>query len=97
MSRQCTGSDIYLTLIRNESYEVLPNVGDMTRGSILEYTEVVRGHYPKASKKEKGRILDEFVQVIGYHRKAAIRLLPTDGSQRQGKQRGCRRRYGPEV
>ena len=69
----------------------------MTRGSILEYTEAVRWRYLKARKKEKGRILDEFIQVTGYHRKAAIRLLNRDGSQRQGKRRGRRRRYGHEV
>ena len=69
----------------------------MTRGSIVEYTEAVRWRYLKARKKEKGRILDEFVLVTGYHRKAAIRLLHRDGLQRQRKRRGCRRRYGQEV
>lgn len=69
----------------------------MTRGSVLEYTEAVRWRYLRVRKKEKGRILDEFIQVTGYHRKAAIRLLHRDGSQRQGKRRGRRRRYGDEV
>jgi len=69
----------------------------MTRGSILEYTEAVRWRYLKARKKEKGRILDEFIQVTDYHRKAAIRLLQRDGSQRRGKRRGRRRRYEGEV
>ena len=69
----------------------------MTRGSILEYTEAVRGRYLGALKKEKGKILDEFTRVTGYHRKAAIRLLHRDGSQRQGRRRGRRRRYGHEV
>jgi len=69
----------------------------MTRGSILEYTEAVRGRYLKARKGGKGLILDEFIQVTGYHRKAAIRLLHRDGLKRQGKRRGRRRRYGHEV
>ena len=69
----------------------------MTRGSILEYAEAVRWRYVKAKKKEKGKILDEFTQVTGYHRKAAIRLLHRDGSQRQGKRRGRQRHYGQEV
>jgi hypothetical protein len=69
----------------------------MTRGSILEYTEAVRWRYIKAKRREKGRILDEFTQVSGYHRKAAIRLLRRDGSPRQGKRRGRRPRYGPEA
>jgi hypothetical protein len=46
----------------------------MTRGGVREYTEAVRRRYLHGSKKEKGRILDEFTKVTGYHRKAAIRL-----------------------
>lgn len=69
----------------------------MTRGSLEEYTEAVRGRYLKAMKKEKGRILDEFIQVSGYHRKAAIRLLHRNGSPGRGNRRGRQRRYGNEV
>ena len=69
----------------------------MTRGSIREYTEVVRGRYLKSKRKEKGRALDEFVQVTGYHRKTAIRLLNRNNSQKQRKRRGRRRCYGNEV
>jgi hypothetical protein len=47
----------------------------MTLKSIKEYAAAIRGRYLIASKEEKGRILDEFVKVTGYHRKAAIRLL----------------------
>ena len=47
----------------------------MTRGSIREYAEAVRGRYLIASRKEKSRILDEFTKVTGCHRKAAIRLV----------------------
>ncbi len=47
----------------------------MTRGSIREYTEAVRGRYLRASKKEKGKMLDEFTEVVGCHRKAASCLL----------------------
>ena len=69
----------------------------MTRGSIREYTEVVRGRYLKSKRKERGRVLDEFVQVTGYHRKAAIRLLNRNNSHVQRKGRGRRRCYGNEV
>jgi len=69
----------------------------MTRGSIQEYTEAVKGRYLRASKKEKGRSLDEFTQVIGYHRKAVVRLLHRGKSPRSVKHRGRPRRYGPEV
>ena len=47
----------------------------MTRASMREYSEAVRWRYLQASKKEKGKILDEFTKVTGYHRKAIIRLL----------------------
>jgi hypothetical protein len=43
----------------------------MTRGSIQEYTEAVRYRYLNVRTEEKGRILDEFIQVTGYHRKTA--------------------------
>ena len=68
----------------------------MTRGSIEEYTEAVRWRYLTARRKEKGSILDEFIQVTGYHRKAAIRLLHRHSSQ-QKKRRGRQRRYRGEV
>ncbi len=76
---------------------VLPKGGDMTRASIREYTEAVRGRYVRASKKEKGRILDEFTQVIGYHRKAAVRLLRRGNQPRGNKKRGRPRQYGAAV
>jgi hypothetical protein len=69
----------------------------VTRGSIQEYTKAVRWCYLKAVKKEKGRILDEFIRVSGYHRKAAIHLLHRDGWPGKGKRLGRRRRYGNEV
>ncbi|HUU63045.1 MAG TPA: hypothetical protein VMX96_03890 [Dehalococcoidia bacterium] len=69
----------------------------MTRGSIREYTEAVRGRYLGAGKKEKGRMLDEFTQVTGYHRKAAVRLLRRGNLPRSVKRQGRPRRYGPEV
>ena len=69
----------------------------MTRASIREYTEAVRGRYVRASKKEKGRILDEFTQVIGCHRKAAVRLLRRGNQLRGNKKRGRPRQYGAAV
>lgn len=35
----------------------------------------IQGRYLKATKREKGRLLDEFVAVTGYHRRHAVRLL----------------------
>jgi hypothetical protein len=67
------------------------------RGSIREYTEAVRGRYHRASKKDKGKILDEFTQVIGCHRKAAIRLLRRGNQPIGSKRRGRSRQYDAAV
>lgn len=69
----------------------------MTRASIREYPEAVRGRYLRASKKEKGRILDEFTKVVSCHRKAAIRLLRRGNQAKQNKRRGRPRQYGAAV
>ena len=69
----------------------------MTRGSIEEYTVVMRARYLKANRKGKGRVLDEFTEVTGYHRKAAIRLLGRDGEPPPKERRGRPRRYDPNV
>jgi len=69
----------------------------MTRRSIQEYIEAVRWRYLRATKKEKGRILGEFTQVTGYHRKSAIRRLHHGSQIQQGKRRGRPRFYGTSV
>jgi hypothetical protein len=66
----------------------------VTRRSILEYAQAVRPRYVKALKEEKGKILDEFIQITGYHRKAAIRLLNRTSRLTSGKRRGRPRKYG---
>jgi hypothetical protein len=47
----------------------------MTRGSVKEYAAAIRDRYRSANKLKKGKMLDEFIKVTGYHRKAAIRML----------------------
>ena len=69
----------------------------MTRGSIREYTEAVRERYFLASKKEKGKILDEFTKVTGCHRKAAIRLFRRGKKSGTNKKRGRPRQYDTAV
>jgi len=68
----------------------------MTSQSVAEYALVMRRRYERAGRVEKGRILDEFCETTGMHRKAAIRLLNkrTQPALRRG---GRPRRYGPEV
>jgi hypothetical protein len=69
----------------------------MTRGSITEYVEAIRGRYLGVSRKEKGRILDEFTNVTDLHRKAAIRLLRRRGQAKVNRRRGRPRCYGHDV
>ena len=69
----------------------------MTRGSIREYAEAVRGRYFLVVKRERGKILDEFTKVTGCHRKAAIRLFRRGNQPRTNKKRGRPRRYGANV
>ena len=40
-----------------------------------ELIETVRERYRSAGRTEKKRILDEFAEMAGYHRKYAIRAL----------------------
>ncbi len=47
----------------------------MIKSSVREYAAAIRDRYLRVNKEEKKKILDEFVKVTGYHRKAAIRLL----------------------
>ena len=47
----------------------------MSRHGKWEYLKAIHARYRQASRAEKQRILDEFCQVTGYHRKSALRLL----------------------
>ncbi len=60
----------------------------MTRRSIMEYVQALRKRYFRAAKEEKGKMLDEFTQVTGLHRKAAIRLLNRPDAPRGNKRPG---------
>jgi len=66
----------------------------VTRRSIMEYAQALRSRYFGASRTEKGKMLDEFTQVTGLHRKAAIRLLNRPNQPRTSKRWGRPRKYG---
>ena len=68
----------------------------MTRASIREYREAVRWRYLGASRKDKGKILDEFTKVTGYHRKATIRLLH-QVNKPSANEKGCPRQYSAAM
>ena len=55
-----------------------------------ELIEAVRIRYERASHTEKGRILDEFTAVAGYHRKHAIRVLKPEVKERTQERRRSR-------
>jgi len=65
----------------------------MSRQSREELVRSIHPRYLKATKAEKGRILDEFVADTGYHRKHAIRLLKHGIPERQRERRGRPRTY----
>jgi hypothetical protein len=62
-----------------------------------EYVQAIYQRYRHARRPEKRRILDEFCQVVGYHRKHAIRLLngPAPGAAKPPRRRAAT--YGPAV
>ena len=63
----------------------------MSQQSKREVVERLRHRYLQGNRKEKTKILDEFVATTGLHRKAAIRAL------RHGYQRGREPRGRPRV
>jgi hypothetical protein len=71
--------------------------GPVTRESVKEYSEAIKERYRKAMKKEKGKILDEFTQATGLHRKAAIRLLNRRRPVVRKKRSGRPPKYGARV
>ncbi|UWU67977.1 ISNCY family transposase [Bradyrhizobium sp. NC92] len=58
-----------------------------------ELTAAVGERYRSGDRVEKARILDEFVNITGYHRKHAMRLLRGHDGSRTGR-RARRRIYG---
>ena len=47
----------------------------MSQKTREEVLEKLRPRYARAGKKHKGKIINEVVQLFGYHRKAALRAL----------------------
>ena len=62
-----------------------------------EYLARMQERYQRASREEKGRLLDEVCQMTGYHRKAVIRRLRRAEPRQRGRRRGRPVRYGPDV
>ncbi len=70
----------------------------MTKVGKRELADAIRKRYWRASKKQKSRILDEFVATTGYHRKYALWLLGNHSPQRAPVRRRRRQRiYTADV
>ena len=66
----------------------------MTRRELIA---ALRGRYAEADRESKHTILDEFVEVSGYHRKHAIRLLGDKGGTGQKEPHRGARLYDEAV
>ena len=53
--------------------------GGMSRMAKRELLASIQERYQGSSKRDKGRILDEFTAVTGHHRKHGIRLVGKSG------------------
>jgi len=62
-----------------------------------ELIEILRKRYQVSSKEEKTRILDEFTELTGFHRKHAVRLLGSHPLNHEPKQGHGRRIYDEAV
>ena len=56
-------------------------VGEISTATRTEVLGAIRSRYMEASKRDKSRMLDEFVAIAGCHRKHAVRLLNQDGQE----------------
>jgi len=74
----------------------MPNEEKMTINERRKYLRLIKKRYLKASKVERGKLLDEMEAVTGLHRKTLIRLMSGSLERKpRHKQRG--RTYGHEV
>lgn len=69
----------------------------MERRAKVELVEVLRQRYMASEKPAKSRILDELVQITGFHRKYALRLLSKNMPPPAYEAHGRRRIYDDAV
>lgn len=62
-----------------------------------ELLEAVAGRYPAATRAERGRILTDFAETSGYHRKYTARLLRREHVVDRSRSRPGRRVYDLAV
>ena len=72
-------------------------VGDISTAARTEVLGSIRDRYTEASKRDKSRMLDEFIALTGCHRRHAVRLMGQCGEAAvHGAPRG-RRIYDEAV
>ena len=73
--------------------------GDISKMAKQELLATIRDRYRASPKREKSRILDEFIAVTGHHRKHGIRLLGQSGNdwEQQPAVKRSRRIYDAAV
>ena len=73
--------------------------GGISKMAKQELLATIRDRYRASSKREKSRILDEFIAVTGHHRKHGIRLLGQSGDdgEQQPAVKRSRRIYDDAV
>jgi hypothetical protein len=71
--------------------------GRISMATRTELAATLRERYQRSTKADRSSILDEFVAVVGYHRKHAIRVLSSKGMQPTARVRRVPRRYGADV
>ena len=69
----------------------------MTISERRKYLERMEGRYRRADRLNRGRLLDEMEAMTGLHRKSLLRLLGTNGLERQPRTRQRGRVYGSAV
>jgi hypothetical protein len=62
-----------------------------------ELVAAIAGRYAQGDRAERGRILDEFAAVTGFHRKHAMRLLRVGQVNRRCGPRPGRRVYDEAI
>ena len=69
-----------------------PKMSQITRQEVLLRK---RDRYQRAGKEHKTKIIDELVELFGYHRKAAIRALRKPPPRRAAYAPGRPKEYDP--
>ena len=72
-------------------------MGQISMAAGDELVDALLGRYALGNRKDRGRILDEFVALTGLHRKHAMRLLRAGHPRQRSGPRRARRLYNDAV